>query len=107
MSYVGEAFEMMKLFYHLAADINYSPLPNSGATGDIAKESIPEILRIVFGISGSVALLIIVISGLRYILASGDPAKMAQAKRHTLCSYRSCDCALRLFYSYPRGKGLG
>ncbi|QQS69111.1 hypothetical protein IPP75_04285 [Candidatus Saccharibacteria bacterium] len=75
---------MMKLFYHLAADINYSPLPNSGATGDIAKESIPEILRIVFGISGSVALLIIVISGLRYILASGDPAKMAQAKKGIL-----------------------
>ncbi len=75
---------MRQLVVRLAADIDYTTLPNTGATGDVAKDSIPEILRIVFGISGSIALLIIVISGLRYILASGDPAKMAQAKKGIL-----------------------
>ena len=75
---------MRQLLTRLAADIDYTPLPNTGGTGDVAKESIPEILRIGFGISGSIALLIIVISGLRYILASGDPAKMAQAKKGIL-----------------------
>jgi type IV secretory pathway VirB2 component (pilin) len=75
---------MRQLLVRLAADIDYTTLPNTGATGDVAKDSIPEILRIVFGISGSIALLIIVISGLRYILASGDPARMAQAKKGIL-----------------------
>ncbi len=75
---------MRQFLVRLAADIDYTTLPNTGATGDVAKDSIPEILRIVFGISGSIALLIIVISGLRYILASGDPARMAQAKKGIL-----------------------
>jgi hypothetical protein len=37
-------------------------------------------LQIVFGTMGAVALLVIVISGLRYVLAAGDPGKMSQAK---------------------------
>lgn len=60
--------------------IDLGPLPNSTKTGDIGADRLPVILSIVFGILGSVALLIIVISGMRYILAAGDPGKMATAK---------------------------
>ena len=42
--------------------------------------SIADILSIVFSIIGALALLVIVISGLRYILATGDPQKTAKAK---------------------------
>ncbi len=40
-----------------------------------------DILSIVFNILGALALLIIVISGLRYILAGGDTAKVTKAKQ--------------------------
>lgn len=61
------------------AQLDVSPLPNS-SKNDAAQEAIPTVLSIVFGTVGAFALLMIVISGLRYITASGDPQKMAQAK---------------------------
>lgn len=42
--------------------------------------SIQNILSIVFGIVGALALLIIVVSGLRYITSAGEPQKTAKAK---------------------------
>jgi len=50
---------------------------------DIAANSatMADILGIVFSILGALALLIIVISGLRYILAGGDPQRTAKAKQ--------------------------
>ncbi len=60
-------------------------LPNSDpSVVDPAQGAMGDVLRIVFGISASVALLIIVISGFRYILAAGDPGKTAQAKKAIL-----------------------
>jgi len=41
---------------------------------------IQQVLGIVFGVIGAVALLIVTVSGLRYILSSGDPQKTARAK---------------------------
>lgn len=43
-------------------------------------KSISSILSIVFAIAGALALLMIVISGLRYVLAGGDAQKTAKAK---------------------------
>ncbi|HPR09288.1 hypothetical protein KDA06_02985 [Candidatus Saccharibacteria bacterium] len=57
-------------------DIDVTPLPQP-APNDA---SISVILSILFGVMASVALLIIVIAGLRYILSNGDPGAMAKAK---------------------------
>lgn len=42
--------------------------------------ALQSVLAIVFGIVGAAALLIIVVSGLRYITSAGDPQKTAKAK---------------------------
>jgi len=47
---------------------------------DADSATLSDILSIVFAIAGGLAFLIIVISGLRYILAGGDPQKAAKAK---------------------------
>lgn len=56
--------------------IDTSPLPQSVA----GEPKIKLILGIVFGIVGALCLLMITISGLRYILSAGDPQKAGQAK---------------------------
>jgi hypothetical protein len=60
----------------IAADINPGNLPTPGADST----AIQTVLSIVFGIIGALALVMIVVSGLRYILSAGDPQKTAQAK---------------------------
>jgi hypothetical protein len=66
-----------------------SPGPSTGLTpinvGNLPQvpadaTSIQTILGIVFGILGALALLMVTVSGLRYILSAGDPQKTAQAK---------------------------
>lgn len=42
--------------------------------------ALKTILSIVFGIAGALALLMIVVSGLRYVTSGGDPQKAAKAK---------------------------
>lgn len=53
------------------------PQPNTSNT-------IPTILNMVFAISASVALLMVVIGGFRYIVARGDPSGTASAKNGIL-----------------------
>ncbi|HZP55290.1 MAG TPA: pilin [Candidatus Saccharimonadales bacterium] len=53
-----------------------SPQTSSTCTTD----NIATIIGIIFVIIGALALLMIVIAGLRYIFAQGDPNKMAEAK---------------------------
>lgn len=62
-----------------AVSLDTSSLPNNGA-GDAPSSFLSAALQIVFGVTGSVALLMIVISGFRYVIASGDPAAMAKAR---------------------------
>jgi hypothetical protein len=42
--------------------------------------AVKDILSIVFGIIGALALLMITVSGLRYITSAGDPQKASNAK---------------------------
>lgn len=53
-----------------------SSLPDASTDPD----KIRKIVGIVFGIAGALALLFIVIGGLRYILSAGNPESSAQAK---------------------------
>jgi hypothetical protein len=55
------------------------PNPNTSNT-------IPTVLNIVFSIAASVALLMVVINGFRYIIARGDPGSTASAKNGILYS---------------------
>jgi hypothetical protein len=70
--------------YFLADGLDVSKLPHSDATGDTGTAAIGIVLPIVFGALGAIALLIIVVSGLRYVVSAGDPAKMTQAKKAIL-----------------------
>lgn len=60
----------------LAQSIDLTSLPNP--TTDEARLRV--ILTIVFSVTGSIALLVITIAGLRYVLSHGDPGLIAQSK---------------------------
>lgn len=51
-------------------------LPTTGANSN----SIGDIMKLVFGVAGALALLMITIAGLSYILSRGDPQKTATAR---------------------------
>ena len=61
------------------AQLNLDPLPSSG-TGDDAMNAWQVGVLIVAGIMAVVALMLIVINGLGYVSANGDPQKVAQAR---------------------------
>ncbi len=67
---------MMQLFSLLANDITFTGVPEPQAN----QSEITNILGIVFGIIGALAVLMIVVAGFRYIVAAGDPQATAKAK---------------------------
>jgi len=60
----------------LAQQVDLTSLPHP--TTDEGRLRV--ILTIVFSVTGSIALLIITIAGLRYVLSHGDPSLIAQSK---------------------------
>ncbi|HVA11275.1 MAG TPA: pilin [Candidatus Dormibacteraeota bacterium] len=66
------------LLYALTSGNLPTPTANSSA--------IQTALGIAFGILGALALLMVTVSGLRYVLSSGDPQKTAQAKNGIIYS---------------------
>lgn len=69
----------MRYLLHLLAD-NQFDLPQVTANGS----EIQSILQIVFGIAGALALLMIIISGFRFITSAGSPQEVAKAKNGIL-----------------------
>lgn len=68
---------MLDILKNIAADtISPGNLPRTTANDS----SIETIIRIVLGVAGAVALLMITLSGFRYITSDGDPQKMNTAK---------------------------
>jgi hypothetical protein len=67
-----------RIYTLLATSISSGGLPKVDSGN--GSNTIPNILGIVFGIAGALALLIITVSGLRYILSAGNPEKTAKAK---------------------------
>jgi hypothetical protein len=67
-------------FYARIADVivhsNQVDIPKS----DLTSNSVRTVLQIVFGLAGAIAFLIIVLAGLRFVIAAGDPQKTAQAR---------------------------
>jgi uncharacterized membrane protein YidH (DUF202 family) len=56
--------------------INTDGLPTTQANSN----TITNVLSVIFGILGAIALLVIVIAGLRYITSAGEPQKTENAK---------------------------
>jgi hypothetical protein len=67
---------MNKFTFDLLAQLNTTPLPRVTSGPD----RLQTIAQFAFGVIAAVAVLIVVIGGLRYILANGDSNKMSQAK---------------------------
>lgn len=73
---------MIDPFHLIAAANSLSPVvaPNALPQPNANTSEIKTILSIVFAIIGALALLMITISGLRYVLSGGDSQRMAKAK---------------------------
>jgi len=63
-------------FAQVNIDKNQVDIPQTSLSTD----SLHTVLQIVFGIAGGVALLVIIIAGLRFILSQGDPNNVAKAR---------------------------
>lgn len=70
----------MQTLYTLFAQIKYDSLPKAQASPG----QIDTIVNIVFSIAGGLALLFVIIGGLRYVISRGDPQSTAQAKNTIL-----------------------
>lgn len=59
---------------------------NTGIPGGSANidDVVPKVLRAVFGIMGSIAVVVVMVGGLQYILSSGDPKRTQRAKETIL-----------------------
>jgi hypothetical protein len=69
---------MIELLHTFAGIINTSQVPDlpTPSTDGV----IQQVLTIVFAVIGAFAVLMVTVSGLRYILSTGDPQKTARAK---------------------------
>ncbi len=67
---------MLSLNYILA-QIDTSPLPGPV---EASKDVFPKVINIALGILGAIAVLIIVVAGLRYITSRGDPQTITKSK---------------------------
>lgn len=47
---------------------------------DLTQSSIAGVLRLVFGVAGGIAVLIITIAGFKYVVSMGNPESAARAK---------------------------
>ncbi len=67
------------LLERLATDLDLTPLPDLSASAS-SSHPIEVVLEIVFGLLGSISLLIIILAGIKYITSQGEPDKVARAK---------------------------
>lgn len=71
----------MRLLAHLHLLATQTQIkPGDLPTASAGTSAIQTVLEIVFGIIGALALLMIVVSGLRYITSAGNPEKASKAK---------------------------
>ncbi|HJP96867.1 MAG TPA: hypothetical protein VJ843_05890 [Candidatus Saccharimonadales bacterium] len=65
-----------RLFMFAQEKINVNPLPHSAASDD----QINKAIAVTAQVTGAIALLIIIIAGLRYVTSQGNPQATAKAK---------------------------
>ena len=62
-----------------AAIVDVSPLPQPNTSNTLS-----TVMNIIFALTASIAVLMIVIAGFRYIVANGDPGQTTQARNTIL-----------------------
>lgn len=77
--------KLLSLASNFAQTLDINSLPSSG-TGDDATNAWEIGILLVAGIMAVVAIMLIVINGMLYVSASGDPQKVAQARMGILYS---------------------
>ena len=78
---------MLSFLHNVAAILKQSDVCGPGAlqcTDNIGPSTIQTALQIAFGIAGAIAVIIIIIAGLRYTISSGNPQEAAKAKNAIL-----------------------
>lgn len=70
---------MINSFAQIFQDV---PLPRA----ELSSQNVGNILQLVFGVAGGIALIIITIAGLRFVVANGDPQSVAKAKNTIIYS---------------------
>lgn len=73
---------MMHWFYYFFADLNLSPVPQNPA----GTAQLQNIVNTVLGVTGAVAVLIIVVAGFRMITSQGDPGTVATSRNAIIYS---------------------
>jgi hypothetical protein len=68
--------------FHYLAQFVLDPLPQPGGTEGGSR--IVTVINVALVTAGSVAVLIIVLSGIRYIISRGDPQSITKAKNSIL-----------------------
>lgn len=68
--------DKMQTVFTLAQSLNYNALPHTAANDDLIK----NILSLVFVTSGAIAVMMVVIGGLKYASSQGDPQGVSKAK---------------------------
>jgi hypothetical protein len=52
--------------------------------GNLTDNSVQNMIRLVFGIAGGIALIVVTISGFKYVMSQGNPQETAKAKNTLL-----------------------
>ena len=60
------------------AQIDTSPLPHQTSFGG---SDIQKLLTLVFTVAGSIAVILVIIGGIKYITSQGDPQSVSKAKQ--------------------------
>ena len=68
--------DMLRTFFIMAQQLNYDALPDVKADDALIK----NILSLVFVITGAIAVMMVVIGGLKYSSSQGDPQAVSKAK---------------------------
>ncbi len=71
---------------HYLAQITKGDVPSLPDPA-LDSNSVTNVLQIVFGLAGGIALLIVAIAGLQYVLSQGDPQNTAKAKNTILYAF--------------------
>ena len=69
--------QIFKLISQIEIDPNDLDIPTEVAADD---NTVAQLLEITFGVLGAVALLVIIIAGMRFVLSRGEPDKAAKAR---------------------------
>lgn len=77
---------MLNYLHNIAAVLKQSDVcgPDKLQCTTVGSSTIQTALQIAFGIAGAIAVIIIIIAGLRYTISSGNPQEAAKAKNAIL-----------------------